>query len=310
MSRTPGPAGNCKIRPPGAHFGWTPGPTRKMTKSGLVGPTLAGPQGQAGKWPKSGLLGLMLAIASFPGAFRSLPGPPEASRGLPGLPGGLRGSPGVSGGLPGPHRVSRGLPEREHKISYLKKPYKTRIKMQLSHFLHSGPRGETQKLLEMPYICNIEVKVRFCSTRALGGSTKFRALKNLIKPGSKCNFPIFCSPGLPGKRKKCLKCRIFVISGSTFTPPDHARKKHRENTFEMGPRPELQSAASPFFQHPSGENAFVSTRALGKSTKLRVQKNPIKHGSKCSCSIFCNTSRVKMRFWEHSEFPGREPKLE
>ena len=107
-----------------------------------------------------------------------------------------------------------------------------------------------------------------------------------------------------------LKCNIFVISGSTFTPPDHARKKHRENTFEMGPRPELQSAASPFVQHPSGENAFFSTRALGKSTKLRVQKNPIKHGSKCSCSIFCNTSRVKMRFWEHSEFPGRDPKLE
>ena len=64
----------------------------------------------------------------------------------------------------------------------------------------------------------------FLSTRALGESTKFRAQKNLIKHGSKCNFPIFCTPGLPGKRENCLKCRIFVISGSTFTPPDHVRK--------------------------------------------------------------------------------------
>ena len=172
LGRTPGPdPKNGQIRPPGAHFGRLPGPGRKMAKSGILGPILAGPRGQAGKLPKSGLQGPILAKSGLPGppsAFRGLPGPPGASGGLPGPPGasGLPGSPGA--------RAQNFVP---------KKPYKTRDKMQLSHLLHSGPRGETRKLLEIPYICKIGVKVRFCSTRALGESTKIRASKNPIKQG-------------------------------------------------------------------------------------------------------------------------------
>ena len=71
---------NRQIKPPGVHFGRTPGPGPKMAKSGLLGPILAGPRGQAPKWvnqaswgpfwpdpgpgpkmAKSGIMGLILA---------------------------------------------------------------------------------------------------------------------------------------------------------------------------------------------------------------------------------------------------------
>jgi hypothetical protein len=57
---------------------------------------------------------------------------------------------------------------------------------------------------------------------------------------------------------------------------------------------------------PNRPRARILSATLGESTNVRAYKTRIK----VHFLHFCNTSRVKMRFLEHSEFPEREPTFE